>query len=1219
MKKLIYCALALAAGLLAASCQQENLEPAGQGDYTVTYTVEAPMDVQTKAIADGLNVDELIYEVWWTSADETRDLSKAQRLYQGRTTMIVRDGVNKGTVTLNLVKDQHYTILFWAQVEGTGVYNTENLVSVHYNSTDPEAYYANDEALAAFYAVDFVNDGVAKNSKVFLKRPFAQVNLATLNERDPKNNPIDYNITLVNSKMILKKVPTVFNVATSEATEDSDFEFEYNVVPSTAVAYTKAEGEKNIEYYYAGMNYVFAGSNLELTYRIQTRLNGSENLATIENIIPNVPVKENYRTNIVGNLLTSKTDYEVIVDANFNTNNNSGNIEVVGEGIVKNMNGDYEVTNARGLAYAINNLFVEGGNFYLTAAEYDMTGIEVEVPTINRGVTLNIYGETPVVTRSATASFAGVTIIGLDSIIDVISEGANVSISGVALTDDGSVLVETNKGTLVVSDATGEEAIVGSGAAIKAGEITDLATLNAALATGVKTIEIATDIEADEVVLINRSVVINGNNKTFTTTDTRAFRLIASDIEVTFNNLNIISSAVRVGTNDIRGVSIDGTSITTGATLENITLTLNDCSHDFTDPSANDWAYAVNVVGGKGYKVTVDGGVYEGANVINVRGTAQTVTVKNATLNSTYPYSDQHYGACIYVVQNQGSSVYAEGNTFNGDNAIAFNIGTGTALEEKDNTDNTMYYSKGVCYVKSAEKLQAAINNAKAGENTIAFSNDINGNVTVVQKPGVKITINGCDMKYNGFIKVHSNSNHYADAAVTIKNINFETSTPALNFIEALENGSERYSTNITAENCSFTATGAAVNTTVGLQIKASKNAKVLNCTATDMHSLIQAQSCDETVVVNGCTVKGKNGVAFKQVKAATVEDTKITALEYGIRFDGNTDNYGITVKDINVTAVQPLIVRKMTGADNTITLEGENTLTTDEIYQIVITKGSDDEEYVKPTGTYTLTGADDFVVYPSVNYGIKVSDGLYKEGVNYYVANAAGLVALSTTTIKADETVSLIADIDLTDINFNGLYGFNPENPNTFDGKGHTVSNWTNHSNASDFGFIKSWTGTIKNLTIDNASLKTSGRSAILAGKVYCNIENCHVVNSTIEDSYWACGLIAGHYNSGNVLNCSATNSTVKSNGGTGAIVGLLNETAGTRSFTNCTVTGCTVNNTGIYGESYSGALICGMINISNSTVKFVGCELTDNTKEGEYVGDLYYAADDDITIVIE
>ena len=274
----------------------------------------------------------------------------------------------------------------------------------------------------------------------------------------------------------------------------------------------------------------------------------------------------------------------------------------------------------------------------------------------------------------------------------------------------------------------------------------------------------------------------------------------------------------------------------------------------------------------------------------------------------------------------------------------------------------------------NATDLQAALDAAPTNATTIiTLGANIEANVTDIQKPGRKVVIDGRGYKYNGTIKVHSNSEHYTDAALTIKNFNFETSTASVNFIEALENGSERYSCNITVENCTFTATGEAVNTAVGVQIKASKNAKVIGCTATNMHSLIQAQSCDESVLVQNCTVTGKNGVAFKQVKNAVVEGTTITAAAYGIRFDGNTDNYGITVKDNEVTASQPFIVRKMTGKDNTIALDGTNTLTVSAAsistetpaYQIIITNGSDDEAYVKPTGTYTLTGADNYLVYP--------------------------------------------------------------------------------------------------------------------------------------------------------------------------------------------------------------------------------------------------------------
>ena len=72
MKKLIYCAAALAAMIFASSCQQENLEPVAQ-ENTVTYTIEVPaVATKTKAIADGKNVDRLFYEVYKTETSDTK-------------------------------------------------------------------------------------------------------------------------------------------------------------------------------------------------------------------------------------------------------------------------------------------------------------------------------------------------------------------------------------------------------------------------------------------------------------------------------------------------------------------------------------------------------------------------------------------------------------------------------------------------------------------------------------------------------------------------------------------------------------------------------------------------------------------------------------------------------------------------------------------------------------------------------------------------------------------------------------------------------------------------------------------------------------------------------------------------------------------------------------------------------------------------------------------
>ena len=138
------------------------------------------------------------------------------------------------------------------------------------------------------------------------------------------------------------------------------------------------------------------------------------------------------------------------------------------------------------------------------------------------------------------------------------------------------------------------------------------------------------DITAADVVCVstNNPVVINGNDKTFYTSANRAIRVAKSNANLTVNDLNISSSAVMIYPNDVRGISID-------ASLTEVQMTLNNCSIDFTDKTTNDWTYAVNVSGsGTGHKVTVNGGTYEGANVVNAHGAKNTIVVKNATLTS---------------------------------------------------------------------------------------------------------------------------------------------------------------------------------------------------------------------------------------------------------------------------------------------------------------------------------------------------------------------------------------------------------------------------------------------------------------------------------------------------------------------------------------------------------------------------------------------------------
>ena len=231
MKKILLFASALA-GLFLAGCQRENLEPVQAGQQ-VTFTIEAPAALQTKAIADGLNVDELIYEVWITKTPNAETLDGATRLYQAKTGMTYDDANKrmKANITLDLVNDQNFTVLFWAQVAAADAYITEELTAVTYAKAI-DAYAANDESLAAFYAVSYIDDDTAANQTVYLTRPFAQVNLCTLNSKAAAQQAGDYNIAIVNSKMTLKNVPTEFNVATGDVDGDAEFEFTYAPVPA---------------------------------------------------------------------------------------------------------------------------------------------------------------------------------------------------------------------------------------------------------------------------------------------------------------------------------------------------------------------------------------------------------------------------------------------------------------------------------------------------------------------------------------------------------------------------------------------------------------------------------------------------------------------------------------------------------------------------------------------------------------------------------------------------------------------------------------------------------------------------------------------------------------------------------------------------------------------------------------------------------------------------
>ena len=287
MKKILLFASALAGLFLAGSCQRESLEPEAVG---VTYTINLPEVAQTKGNS-GYTEYDLYYEVYKTV--DAAELETADILFEKKVEMTG----NTTTLTLDLLNDQNYTILFWANKKGIDdkVFDRSDLRKVQIkpslsNKNDRDAFYGMDQ---------LVNYDAATGRTVTLTRPFAQLNIATL-----VSTTAGYVMTPTESYVKVTKVPTVFNVLTSEASGDAEVVFDWAAVP--------ADMKVNDKYDLVAMNYVLVPESIvDVYYQIKT-VNG-----TVNNSVGNVPLKPNYRTNIVGNLLTSNATYTIELKPGF--------------------------------------------------------------------------------------------------------------------------------------------------------------------------------------------------------------------------------------------------------------------------------------------------------------------------------------------------------------------------------------------------------------------------------------------------------------------------------------------------------------------------------------------------------------------------------------------------------------------------------------------------------------------------------------------------------------------------------------------------------------------------------------------------------------------------------------------------------------------------------------------------------------------------------------
>ncbi len=307
MKKLFFGFFTVAIMLLATSCQKDN-DPGTEA--TISFSINIDDNAMTRAIGDGTSVDSLIYAVY----DANGNIIKMEGVNENdQFSAKVSNGGAK--INLSLPKNQQYIVAFWAQNKACKAYTTTDLKNV---TIDYSNALNNDETRDAFFAVDTF---VVKNGEqrtVYLKRPFAQINVG-ITKADFEAAQIAGTVINQSEVKIIGVANTLNLLSGAVSGDNNSYTFTSAKVPEEKLLVdTNADNTKD-EFHYLSMSYILVDkTTVDLEYTFQPQ---SGNPIVLSDGLDNVPVKRNWRTNIVGTLLTGAVDFNIIIEPTFGGEN----------------------------------------------------------------------------------------------------------------------------------------------------------------------------------------------------------------------------------------------------------------------------------------------------------------------------------------------------------------------------------------------------------------------------------------------------------------------------------------------------------------------------------------------------------------------------------------------------------------------------------------------------------------------------------------------------------------------------------------------------------------------------------------------------------------------------------------------------------------------------------------------------------------------------------
>lgn len=302
--KRLFLFLAVAGLMATTACSRDEMESAGMnGDGVVTFSARLPEQLQTRSMGDGQTARKLTYAVY--AVGEQTPLLTSES--EGAPAVEFTD--LKAQLTLRLTTGKSYDVLFWADAYGQK--DESNPYKVDYQAQTVTVDYAaaesNDESRDAFFgSVTGMKVTGAMSQDVTLVRPFAQVNVGTDDLEEAVAGGLQS--AALATSMSATNVPTTLNLLNGTTTGSTSVDFASHAVPTESLVVSGRT------YTYLAMNYLLMGADKTTTNIAFEFTDG----ATTGNLtFSNVPVQRNYRTNIIGSVLTGDVDFDIDIDPGF--------------------------------------------------------------------------------------------------------------------------------------------------------------------------------------------------------------------------------------------------------------------------------------------------------------------------------------------------------------------------------------------------------------------------------------------------------------------------------------------------------------------------------------------------------------------------------------------------------------------------------------------------------------------------------------------------------------------------------------------------------------------------------------------------------------------------------------------------------------------------------------------------------------------------------------